>query len=151
MDSVGGPWTIVKETTSFAKKVYTEAVSTESYSYTLSAAQINAIKAVSAWAKQDWQCATNEVGAAYDLVGWDSVGFDTYATCWDPANVGPASGSGTETSFAKLPLRAWKPEDCGDANENCQHNVGDAMFSGFVFTRPDSFHCNAAQTLVVFF
>ena len=116
------------ETTSFARAVYTEGISTENFAYSLSDAQIDAIKSISSEAKQTYQCDTQEVGVAYDLRGWDNVLYDVYPACWDPGNAGPATGSGTDTSFQKIPYRSWLPEDCGDPTERCQHNVGDALF-----------------------
>jgi hypothetical protein len=123
----GGGWTRVDELSHFGFAIHTEAERTQSYSYELSVAQINAIRAVSTEGRQDWQCQTVGIGAAYPVVGWDNTVI-TYAACWDPANAAYLSSSGTHLAPANLPFKEWHSVDCGDVTEACQHNVGPAYF-----------------------
>ncbi len=128
MTTLGGGWTRIDETTDYTYKIYTEAVGEQPYAYLFSDAQIDALKAKSTEARQAWQCHTVGVGVAYDLRWWPKQLTDTYAGCWDPGNAAEKQASGTETTFANLPQRAWLSEDCGDPTESCQHNVDHAWF-----------------------
>lgn len=127
-DMTGGGWTRVDELSHFGFGNYTEAERSQTYNYTLSAAQINAIKAVSTQGKQDWQCQTLGVGLAYPVIGWNNASV-VFPTCWDPNNLAYLSGAGTHTTMAQLPFKEWRSADCGHAvEEGCQHNVGHAFF-----------------------
>jgi hypothetical protein len=126
-DMTGGGWIRVDETTHYGFGIHTEGVYSQSYEYALSAAQINAIRAVSTEAKQSWACQTIGVGAAYPVIGFLGA-TTTFAACWDPANTAHRSSSGTHVTFADIPFREWRSSDCGDASEACQHNVGPAFF-----------------------
>ncbi len=126
MTTLGGGWTRIEETTDYAYKIYTEGVGEQPYKYSLSDAQIDAIKAKSSEARQGWACHTVGVGSAYDLRFWPKNLVDTYAACWATNNADEKTASGTETTFANIPQRSWLSEDCGDANEACQHNVDHA-------------------------
>jgi hypothetical protein len=128
MTTQGGGWTRVDESTDYAFKIYSEGVAEQPYSYLLSDAQIDAIKAKSTEGRQAWACRTVGVGSAYDLRWWPKQQVDTYGGCWDPGNSAEKTNSGTETSFANLPQRSWFSEDCGDPSESCQHNVDHAWF-----------------------
>ena len=128
MGTSGGGWIVVPETTSHAYQVYTESESEISYSYSLSADKINAIKAVSTEGFQEYACQTDGVGNEYNLRGWDNNTFGVSAACWDVNNSGYKSSSGTYTNMSQIPLLSWFSLDCGDGNEACQHNVSNAYF-----------------------
>ena len=126
MTTLGGGWFVIPETTEFAYKVYSESESTELFKYSLSNAQIAAIKKVSSEGRQSWQCHTVGVGSAYKL---DANGnkINTYGACWATNNQDEKNASGIETDVGKLPMLAWFPVDCGDSSEACQHNVGNLL------------------------
>lgn len=126
-DMTGGGWVRVDELSNFPFGIHTEGAYAQAYLYSLSVAQINAIKAASAQARQAYQCQTLGVGSAYNVTGWDGSN-NTLAACWDPANASYRSSSGTEATLARIPLRSWNSGDCGDVTEACQHNVGHAFF-----------------------
>ncbi|MBI5608720.1 MAG: hypothetical protein HY902_07550 [Deltaproteobacteria bacterium] len=126
MGTQGGGWTRIDETTDYTYKIYTEGVGEQPYTYVLSDAHIDAIKAKSTEGRQAWQCHTVGVGSAYDLRWWPKQLTDTYSGCWDPGNSAEKTASGVETNFSNLPQRAWLSEDCGDPSEACQHNVDHA-------------------------
>jgi hypothetical protein len=126
-DMTGGGWVRVDELSQFPFAVHTEAAYTQSYVYSLSDAQINAIRAASAQARQAYQCQTLGVGAAYAVTPWTGSAVN-YAACWDPGNAAHRSSTGTETAIARVPFRSWSSGDCGDVTEACQHNVGHAFF-----------------------
>ncbi len=126
-DMTGGGWTRVDEISHFGFAIYTEGSRVQSYNYTLSAAQINAIKAISTQGKQDWQCQSLGIGNAYPVVGWNDANV-VFATCWDPGNSAYLTSSGAHTALAELPFKHWVSTDCGDATEACQHNVAHAFF-----------------------
>jgi len=129
-DMSNGGWTEIEETTDFPYQTYTESDSTEFYVYVVSDAFIAALKTVSSEASQSWDCHTVNVDQNSAVSNW--VVFDNgpdgqFSQCLSPQNNDERSSSGTVTDFDKLPAREWHPEDCGDSNEACQHNV-DSLF-----------------------
>ena len=128
MTTNSGGWTIIPESTSYTYKIYTEAEFEQTYTYTLTTTQINAIKSVSTEGFQDYQCQTVGVGSQYNLRGWDSNIFGVSGSCWAINNSDYKSSSGTYTSMTQIPLLSWFSVDCGDPSEGCQHNVDNAYF-----------------------
>ena len=126
MDTDGGGWVVLEETSNYSYTQYSEGNEEQLFSYTLSDAQINAIKAVSSEATQDYQCQTVGVGDAYDLKGWSGTIFDVSSDCWASNNSDFKSSTGTLTDFNHVPLQSWFSIDCGDSSESCQHNVENA-------------------------
>ena len=129
-DMKGGGWTRVDETSNYANKVYSEGSKYYNFTYSLTTAQINALKKVSGQGKQTWSCATKGVGSQNYYRGWDDKTYpqSSSGTCWHSNNSSTVSGNGTHTSFARLPLKQWQSIDCGDGSEYCSYNVGAAWF-----------------------
>ena len=126
MDTDGGGWILLEETSNYSYAQYTESAEEQVYEYLLTDAQINAVKAVTSEANQYYQCQTQGVGSPYSLKGWDGTLFDVEGGCWATNNSDYKSSSGTETTFDLVPLRSWYSTDCADGGEACQHNVDSA-------------------------
>ena len=127
-DMTGGGWTVIPETTDFAYQTWSEGETVKPYVYAVSNARINAIKAVSTEGYQDWACRTNGVIRTDYQSNWVVFSSGTpvqFPSCQDPNNSAMVSDSGRYSTLVDLPAREWRPEDCGDASEQCQHNFGD--------------------------
>jgi hypothetical protein len=129
-DMTNGGWVRVQQTSFYPFAIHTEGPRRQGFTYELTDAQINAIRAISTEATQNWSCQGLGIGGPYDLVGWDGASFTVSSSgvCWHSDNASYVSGSGTHSLFARLPLRAWTSADCGDVTEACQYNVGPAFF-----------------------
>ncbi len=126
-DMANGGWTRIDQDAWFGNGVLTEGSYPQYYRYRHTTAQINAIRAASTTAKQDYRCQTLGVGGAYTVIGWDGTG-DTFSDCWAADNAGARNSTGTVTTFARIPYQYWNSGDCGDVTESCAHNVNDAWF-----------------------